>query len=297
MNLTGIPFVAGYVGVFFAALVGMIWWDRRRSRTRKPFPEDLKLLRMPGEYLWRRVVENDEADMQWGLLVMTVPLLISGVILYLLGTFFQTSLVVGLLIAFVILVFSLLLCARWFQERLRRRANDYLGFFGERYVAEWLDPLKADGWYIFHDVPCTGASGKFNLDHVAVGPGGVWVVETKTRRKGRARQGFKEHEVLFDGEQIIWPWGEDRKALRQASNNADWLKDWLKKMTGKEFPVWAVLTFPGYKIKEAKLGEVRVVYTKGLRGVVISHGKDVLHEEDIDLICRQLEERCRDVEY
>lgn len=223
MNLSGIPYVVGYVGVFFGALLGITWWDRRKQRTRKPFPEDLKLLRMPGEYLWRRVIENDESDLQLGLLVMVIPILAGGAILYLVVRLLPSSPVAGLVVAVVVFVFSLLLCARWFQVRWRRRANDYLGFFGERYVAEWLEPLKVQGWFIFHDVPCAGATGKFNLDHVAVGPGGIWVVETKTRRKGRARPGFKEHEVFFDGEQVIWPWGDDRTALRQASDNASWL--------------------------------------------------------------------------
>ena len=154
----------------------------------------------------------------------------------------------------LVFTFSLLFCVRWLQGWLQRRANDYLGFFGERYVAEWLDPLKAHGWFITHDVPCHGATGTFNLDHVAVGPGGIWVLETKTRRKGRARPGFKDHEVTFDGFQIIWPWSEDTDSLKQASSSARWLRDWLMNATGKGFDVRAVLVFPGYWVTERKLG-------------------------------------------
>ena len=126
MNLSGIPIVVGYVGVFFAVLLGIIWWDRRKLRTRKPFPEDLKLLRMPGEHLWRRVIENDEADLQWWLPVMFIPILVGGAVLYVVGILFQASLAVALVVTVVAFAFSLLLCARWFQGRLRRRANDYL---------------------------------------------------------------------------------------------------------------------------------------------------------------------------
>ena len=296
MNLSAIPYVVGYVVVFFGVLLGLIWWDRRKQRTRKPFPEDLKLLRMPGEYLWRRVIENDEADLQWGLLVMMIPILAGGAILYIVGRFLKSP-ATGLVVSAVVFVLSLLLCARWIQVRLRRRANDYLGFFGERYVAEWLEPLKPKGWFVFHDVPCSGATGKFNLDHVAIGPGGIWVVETKTRRKGRARPGFKEHEVFFDGDQVIWPWGEDRTGLRQASDNASWLKEWLKKMTGQDYDVSAVLTFPGYCVIERKLGPVRVVNPKVLPQVLTGRGKEILGKEAIDLVRRQLEEKCRNVEY
>lgn len=297
MSTNGFYLFPAYLLVFLAVLLGMAWWDRRRRRTRPPFPENLKLRRMPGEYLWRRVLENDESDMLWLLGASLIPLFVGIGVPQIAAQYFSSSLVTGLVLTVVLFTFSLLLCVRWYHQRLQRRADDYLGFFGERYVAEWLDPLKASGWFIFHDVPCAGAAGKFNLDHVAVGPGGVWVVETKTRRKGRARPGFEEHKVVFDGTRIIWPWGEDTTALQQASANARWLKEWLAKVTGKDFPVSAVLTFPGYHITEEKLGAVRVVYTKGLTGVVTSHGTGVLRAEDIDLIRRQLEERCRNVEY
>jgi hypothetical protein len=297
LNSNGILFFLGYVLIFVAALVGVSWWDRRKHRTRKPFPEDLKLLRMPGEYLWRRVIETDESEMQRWFCIMLVPMIVGAAMLWIVANYFRASVIAGLVLAVIVFAFSLLLCVRWLQKRLQRRANDYLGFFGERYVAEWLEPLKARGWFVFHDIPCIGATGKFNLDHVAVGPGGIWVVETKTRRKGRARPGLKQHEVVFDGLNVVWPWGEETASLRQALHNAAWLKDWLKNMTGKTFPVWPVLTLPGYLIKEEKLGPVRVVYTKGLEDVVISRGNDVLAKGDIDLVRRQLEAKCRDVEY
>lgn len=252
---------------------------------------------MPGEFLWRRVVKNDEDDMQWLLVVMLVPMLAGGAVLFVVAKYLRSYPSAGLVVTLMVFAFSMLLCVRWCQTRLQRRADDYLGFFGERYVAEWLEPLKAQGWFIFHDIPCAGATGKFNLDHVAVGPGGIWVVETKTRRKGRAREGFKEHEVFFDGNQIIWPWGEDKNALKQASENARWLREWIEKMTGKVFEVAPVLTFPGYCVIERMLGPVRVANPKVLPAVLTSRGKNLLAQEEIDLIRRQMEEKCRDVEY
>jgi hypothetical protein len=251
---------------------------------------------MPGEYLWRRVIAQDESDMQWLGVFALAPILVGSGALCVVARYLPST-VGGLVLVTVVFVFSLLLCLRWCQQRLERRANYYLGFFGERYVAECLDPLKARGWFIFHDIPCVGATGKFNLDHVALGPGGVWVVETKTRRKGNARPGRKEHEVFFDGVQIIWPQGEDRAALTQASQNATWLRDWLEQMTGKTFDVASVVAVPGYSVIERRLGPVRLANPKNLPDVLIGFGKAVLSKEEIDLIRRQLEEKCRDVEY
>ena len=297
VNFNGLLFLAGYLFFFFGVLWGVLWWYRKRRQTRHPLPENVKLLRMPGEYLWRRVIEHDEADLQWFAAASLLPILASGGVLYVFAKFFRSSLSLGLLVCFILLLVSMLFSMHLLQHRLQRRADDYLGFFGERYVAEWLDPLKMEGWFVFHDVPCEGATGKFNIDHVAVGPGGVWLIETKTRRKGRARPGFKDHEVVFEGGPIIWPWCDDTECLNQAWDNVGWLVEWLEKMTGKVFDIAAVLAFPGYYVIEKKLGPIRVANPKRLPEVLISRGIDVLNKQDIDLIRRQLEEKCRDVEY
>jgi len=71
------------------------------------------------------------------------------------------------------------------------------GFDGERYVGEALTPLVAQGFEIYHDVPFEG----FNIDHVPVGPPGIFAVETKTRRKpGEQIVAF---EVTFTNGKIL----------------------------------------------------------------------------------------------
>src|ERR1051325_7433778 len=220
MNRGALLLFIGNAVIFLTALSGAIWWDRRKRRTRPPFPQNLRLLRMPGEWLWRRVIENDEAIMQSILAAMLVPILFGTGLLYVIERYLRFSQVIGLLACLIGFAFCMFVCVHWIQRRLQTRANHYLGFFGERYVAEWLDSLKQRGWFIFHDVGCEGVTAKFNLDHVAVGPGGVWVIETKTCRKGRTRPNFKADQVIFDGKQIILPWGEDTKSLKQATNNA-----------------------------------------------------------------------------
>jgi hypothetical protein len=51
------------------------------------------------------------------------------------------------------------------------------GANGERVTARWLGRLP-DGWDVFHDVPA-GERGA-NVDHVVIGPGGVFTVNTKS---------------------------------------------------------------------------------------------------------------------
>lgn len=49
------------------------------------------------------------------------------------------------------------------------------GAFGEERTAKALEPLLRSGWFITHDLD----RRRFNIDHVLVGPAGVFVLETK----------------------------------------------------------------------------------------------------------------------
>jgi hypothetical protein len=79
---------------------------------------------------------------------------------------------------------------------------------GERLTADRLAPLQADGFVILHDRKIPGTVA--NIDHIVIGPTGVWVVETKNYAgsiqvrngelnvNGRRRQGVRaevEREV------------------------------------------------------------------------------------------------------
>jgi hypothetical protein len=50
------------------------------------------------------------------------------------------------------------------------------GAEGEEAVGAILESLAAEGWHVIHDV----SFGRGNIDHVVVGPGGVFAVETKS---------------------------------------------------------------------------------------------------------------------
>jgi hypothetical protein len=52
------------------------------------------------------------------------------------------------------------------------------GAEGEEHVGAILDSLNVHGWLTIHDVD----TGRGNIDHVLVGPGGVLTVETKSHR-------------------------------------------------------------------------------------------------------------------
>lgn len=52
------------------------------------------------------------------------------------------------------------------------------GAWGEEWTAKELRPLSHEGWTVLHDRR-DGPNGRANLDHVLVGPGGVFLLDSK----------------------------------------------------------------------------------------------------------------------
>lgn len=301
--MNSVYFTAGYA----AFVLGILWlyvFVRRRSRQeRTPFPEKTRLLRGPGESLRRKVSALDEALLKEFLIACVAPATVLTVFLALASKLEGAA---GLLIAslgIVGLATTLYFCARRIGAVVDRRRNTALGAFGERVVSEHLEPLKASGHLVFHDVPAGdpqagSRAAPFNLDHVVVGPAGVFAIETKTRRKGRARIGFMAHEIIYDGRALAYPWGEDRHGLEQARSQAEWLARFLQQQLGQPVPVQPLLVFPGWTIIRKGQGAVDVLAPKEVPAAIAPAAPRpaALDAETMDLIARQLEARCRDVD-
>lgn len=114
---------------------------------------------------------------------------------------------------------------------------------GERTVGQYLERLRADGYEVFHDVVGEG----FNLDHVLVGPAGVFTIKTECYSKPASGPA----EIRFDGEQIaIGGWQPDRNPVIQARAQAGWLRALLGETTGRDFSILPVIVYPGWFIKQ-----------------------------------------------
>lgn len=131
---------------------------------------------------------------------------------------------------------------------------------------------------------------------MAVGPSGVAVIETKTVRKKPTRPGVDDFKVFYDGDKLHWPEWENRLGLDQAVNNADWLRQWVRKQTGIDVPAKPILTFPGWWVEMRGRGPVTVVDRKHVCDAVIGNNGRTLTDQQIDLIARQLDTLCHDVE-
>jgi hypothetical protein len=313
--MTSVYLALGYL-LLCAGTVGLLLFLRARSRQdRAPFPDNTRLLRGPGESHRQRLAALDEQALNLALLFLGLPAIGYGALLHLaarLAPGFPISSALLIWLGLAGLLAAFYLGARRLIPLIDRRRNTQLGHFGERVVAEHLEPLKAAGYRVFHDLPAadTSASGAApardsasTIDHVVVGPAGVFAIETKTRRKGRARVGFMAHEIIFDGDALAYPWGEDRHGLDQAHRQAEWLARHLANQTGRAVPVHALLVFPGWSILRKGRGPVHVLSPRELPDAIqkptstpVGLPGQALTPADLELVLRELDARCRDVE-
>jgi hypothetical protein len=271
-----------FLPLVLAVMIVLRKQERRHAIGRAPFNE---LLRRPAGETLRIKIEDldDKISDQIAAMVLLPTIMAAG-----LFTIHPIGFVVS------VLFFGISACwvgvwgTKCFQT-LRKRANYKLGFDGERYVAEELSRLIALGFEIYHDVPFDN----FNIDHVLVGPPGVFVVETKTRRKPVDESGKKEYHVLFDGKFLQWPWGADSRGIEQAANNARTLAKWLSGAVGETVGATAILTLPGWMVdRKAPYDGVSILNPKEIHRVC-SGPEQKLTTQLIGRICHQLDQKCR----
>ena len=156
-------------------------------------------------------------------------------------------------------------------------------------MGEELSRLIPLGFNIYHDVPFGG----FNMDHVLVGTRGVFLVETKTRRKPVDEDGKKQFRVQFDGKYLHWSWGSDNHGIEQAKNNAKTLAAWLSSASGETVWVTPILTLPGWLVeRKAPTNGLHVLNPKEIYQVCAAQ-PEKLSEPQIQRICHQLDQKCR----
>lgn len=152
---------------------------------------------------------------------------------------------------------------------------------GERAVGQYLEGLRKKGYKVLHDI----VAGKFNLDHVLIGPSGVYVIETKTISKPARGQAVVE----YDGEKVtVNGHTPDRDPVMQARALSRWLEELIRESTGKSFKVRPVVVYPGWYVSDQPRGaEVWVLNPKALPAF-LEHDPTTMSTEDVHLVCYHL---------
>lgn len=118
-----------------------------------------------------------------------------------------------------------------------------MGADGERYVGQILDrEMASRGYRVYHDIQIRKGRRQMNIDHLLVGPNGVFLIEDKTWSKPRKGQTV----VKFDG-RIIYKNGVPTKApVTEAFALAKEANAYIKGLSGVSVPVKPVLVFVGW---------------------------------------------------
>ena len=256
---------------------------RVRYVNNRKLPVKENLLRSPGESLRKEMEKLNELLILFCTIGVALPVFVAGAMPNPLSP-----------IPFVFLL-SLATAGVFPALLTLKKVRLYgLGLSGERAVGEELNRLMLEGYHVFHDYP---AGPTWNIDHIAVGPSGVYAIETKTCRKQRPKKGGPDHEIIFDGKVLRFPCWTTTCGLEQARNNAARLTDELSKALAEPIHVKAVLTFPGWFVRVTGKSDVSVLNPKQIHGLVVSDGAPKLSSKQIEQIAFRIEEKCRDVEF
>jgi hypothetical protein len=173
----------------------------------------------------------------------------------------------------------------------KNRNNLRLGLEAEWFVSSELHDIEAAGYKVFHDIRCD----KFNIDHLVIGPNGVFAIETKGRRKPTnsktAAEKSLEHVVNVKGGILEFPNYTDTSIVEQAIRQAKWATNWLSEATGESITVSPVVTIPGWFVKAVSKPLIPVVATKNLSSQVPKLIGQRLSPEQIKRIAHQVKQK------
>lgn len=231
-----------------------------------------ELLRSPGQSVNDDLLEyiQDKVDPDLFVISLSTALLVVVWVSQIIP-FNSSPILLSIFLIFIIIVFSLRLYKAKIKMGYLRQGRD-----GERYVGQLLELMRKDGNLVFHDV----VAENFNLDHVLIGPRGIYVIETKTwsKKEGKGNITYKDGVFLLDGYKL------DKNPLDQAKANAKWYSDFLKESTGKKFHIQPVLVLPGWFIqpednKRAREDGVLLLNPKALPAFINNRSESVATED------------------
>lgn len=152
---------------------------------------------------------------------------------------------------------------------------------GERVVGDVLDELQSDGYVAVHSIHRDDC----DIDHVLVGPAGVFVIETKYR-SGAGLITFRNGQGMFVGKRRYC-----KKAIEQAKGGARLVSRVVREDCALAEGVWPIVVFVGnWRVADQwESTDVRVFTPESLQSYVLDQ-QPVLKRSEIELIASHLEQ-------
>ncbi|QDO84135.1 NERD domain-containing protein [Shewanella psychropiezotolerans] len=278
--------LSGMGVVLFAMFVAL---KKRDLTVKLPIDRD-KLARMPGFGLQNQILDH-QFNLLSGLfmatLVMCLPFAIKGV---------QGYLTIGSLPWVYVILPVLALPYFGFKtyRNMSKLTKLRLGHTAELATASELMRLQGLGYQVFHDIQADG----FNIDHLVVGPNGVFAIETKGRhkrfrdKKYEAADKQKAYELLFKDGKLQFPSWVETSPISQADRQAKWVSEWLTKAVGQSTLALPVLVFPGWYVTTQTKPPFPIINHKQLVGTIPKLNRITYNQEQINAIAYQVAQRC-----
>ena len=273
--------------VFAPLLIATAFFHYEKNLYKKkwqhPLWEGKSIRRPPGAYLGQKLITQT-----LDALSNVFQLYLSSVIVALL--IYAGAVPSGILMGILILIWGawFIYSMRKLAKQLENNRKDRLGYECELVVGQELNLLMLDGWQVFHDVVLEGK--KFNIDHIVVGTGGVFAVETKGKSKPRLN-GQKQYKVTYkDNVLHSPPKRPDYWSTKQARKQSKCVQEWLSQVTGQKVPVHPVLVLPGWNINQEGSKTLSVLSLGEIRGHFRKQQNQLLSAEQVREVVKQIEQ-------
>lgn len=255
----------------------------KKDTLRMPF-EVKRIRRSPGQSAgehWRELADDGVYDALFFFFMGLVFLVVSIIQ--------QANIVFPVWLGVVLFISGGAITA-WKVCKIRRDIKTWkLGENGEQYVGQILESeMRPLGYDVFHDIQIEKAGRKMNIDHVLVGPNGVYLVETKTWRKpekGSPEIEFKNGILYKAGAKV------DDKPIREVRGLAKEASRLFHDITGRNYYVKPILVFAGWYHRANMTHDSPILFLneKRISSFLPRHApKTVPSKEDIDLLKAKL---------
>lgn len=195
-----------------------------------------------GESASMKVLRKRQNALIWVFATILPALLASGIFF---GLSFSKNVLLKVISFFGVIVIGGTLFAlrrkmdQNLEAQLREAKMWNRGSEGERVVAEILESNLSDEYHVFNDVKFPGRTA--NIDHLVIGPSGVFVLNTKN---WRGIVGWAE-----DGKTLLWNGEPEHKnSAKAAMADALDVRDKIRALLNRDIFVKPVLVFPLAKV-------------------------------------------------
>jgi hypothetical protein len=180
----------------------------------------------------------------------------------------------------------------WRISQINRTISCYrLGRDGEREVARTLENLiRRTGCYVYHSVVFNRNKVKFDIDHIILSNFGIFVIETKTRRKP------KGYEIeFFDGNSVkLTNHPPDSEPIKQVRRNIRTLKDTflpVEDINGKPLVIIGIVVYPGWNFPKNKMNTTSDIWVSNAKYLefVISDLESIYTSEEVNILRNKVE--------